>query len=65
MPENVQLRVNLGNSYMLIKDTLKGVEQYVKAIELEPNDTNLRRQVITFLKSAGYTERADKLNKKQ
>jgi protein O-mannosyl-transferase len=65
MPENAQLRVNLGNSYMLIKDTLKGVEQYVKAIELEPNDTNLRRQVITFLKSAGYTERADKLNKKQ
>ncbi len=56
--------INLGNAYMLNKDTLNGIIQFEKAVELEPQNTNMRTQIVTFLKSAGYTERADKLNKK-
>ena len=56
--------VNLGNAYILNKDTLNAVKSFKKAVEIEPTNTELRAKVITFLKSIGYAERADKLNNK-
>lgn len=64
IPTKSQLYVNLGNALMLNKDTLNGIKSFEKAVELEPANTNLRVQVVTFLKLAGYTEKAENLNQK-
>ena len=64
IPLNAQLYINLGNAYMLNKDTLNGVEQFVKATEIEPNNVNLRAQIVNFLKSTGYNQRAEEINKR-
>jgi len=50
-PAAANLRVNLGNSYMLNKDTLNAVIQFKKAIEIEPKNYPLQNQVEFFLKS--------------
>ncbi|MBC7696054.1 MAG: glycosyltransferase family 39 protein [Burkholderiales bacterium] len=62
-PIQAKLYINLGNTYMLNKDTLKGIEQFEKAVNIEQGNVNLRAQIIAFLKSAGYIERAKKLEK--
>ncbi len=62
-PTEAKLYINLGNTYMLNKDTLNGIEQFEKAINIEPANVNLRMQIVTFLKSAGYIEKAKKLEK--
>jgi hypothetical protein len=62
-PLQAKLYVNLGNSYMLNKDTLHGIIQFEKAVALEPQNINLRNQIITFLKSAGYNDKANTLKK--
>lgn len=64
IPTKSQLYVNLGNALMLDKDTLNGIKSFEKAVELEPANTNLRRQVVAFLKLSGYTPKAENLNKK-
>jgi hypothetical protein len=48
---------------MLNKDTLHGIIQFEKAVALEPQNINLRNQIITFLKSAGYNDKANTLKK--
>lgn len=62
-PLQAKLYVNLGNSYLLNNDTLKGIIQFEKAVSLEPHNMNLRNQIITFLKSAGYNDKVNKLEK--
>ncbi len=64
IPTKSQLYVNLGNALILNKDTLNGVKTFEKAVELEPANINLRRQVLAFLKSTGYISKAENLNKK-
>jgi tetratricopeptide (TPR) repeat protein len=63
-PLQAKLYVNLGNSYMLNKDTLNGIIQFEKAAALEPQNMNLRNQIVTFLKSAGYIDKANRLEKR-
>ena len=62
-PLQAKLYVNLGNSYLLNNDTLNGIVQFEKAVSLEPQNINLRNQIITFLKSAGYSDKVNKLEK--
>ena len=62
-PRSAKLYINLGNIYMLNKDTLSGIEEFEKAVNIEPGNTNLRSQIINFLKSAGYTDKAKRLEK--
>ncbi|MHB8401790.1 MAG: hypothetical protein ACYDCN_07220 [Bacteroidia bacterium] len=49
--------INLGNTYMLIKDTLMGVKSFKKAIELEPTNVKLRQQVEDFIKKTRYNSK--------
>lgn len=62
IPDKSQFYVNLGNALMLNKDTLNGVKSFEKAVELEPTNANLRKQVVAFLKLLGYTQKAENLN---
>ena len=50
--------------YLLNKDTLSGVEEFEKAVNLEPENTGLRAQIVTFLKSIGHSQKASKLEQK-
>lgn len=59
--KDARLYINLGNSYISNKDTLNGIIQFEKAIELEPTNFPLKKQIIAFLDSAGFTERAKKI----
>jgi tetratricopeptide (TPR) repeat protein len=59
--QDARLYINLGNSYISNKDTLNGIIQFEKAIELEPTNFPLKKQIIAFLDSAGFTERAKKI----
>ena len=43
--------INLGNVYMLEKDTLNAIPQFKTAVLLEPNNVDLNSQVNAFLKS--------------
>ncbi len=63
-PLEARLHINLGNVYLLDKDTLSGVEEFETAVNLEPQNLGLRNQIITFLKSAGYSQKAKKLEEK-
>lgn len=60
-PENAEFYINLGNSYMLEKDTLSGIEYFVKGLNVEPANTNLRSQIVNFLKTAGFAVKAHEL----
>ncbi|HWY37227.1 MAG TPA: glycosyltransferase family 39 protein [Bacteroidia bacterium] len=62
IPHNAQLYINLGNAFLLNKDTLNGIEQFEKAVMAEPANNNLRKQVVDFLTTAGYAEKAKKLH---
>jgi len=63
-PMEAKLYINLGNVYLLNKDTLSGVEEFEKAVNLEPENTGLRAQIVTFLKSIGHSQKASKLEQK-
>ena len=63
MPADSKLHIVFGNALLLNKDTLNGVQQFEKAVELDPANTNLRAKVVAFLKSVGYTEKSEKLAK--
>ncbi len=56
-PLGVKFYINLGNALVLNKDTINAIKQFKKAVELEPNNTNLRSQIDAFLKATGYIER--------
>lgn len=62
-PGEARLYINLGNSYINNKDTASAVEQFEQAVALEPGNSVLRNQIISFLKSAGYSKEAEKLEK--
>lgn len=60
-PPDARLYVNLGNSYMANKDTLNGILQFEQALETEPGNKLLLNQIVIFLNSSGYTEKAKNL----
>lgn len=60
-PAEARLYINLGNSYINNKDTLSAIKQFEQAVALEPGNVGLRNQILSFLKSAGYTDEAKKL----
>lgn len=60
-PLDARLYVNLGNSYMANKDTLNGILQFEQALETEPANKLLLNQIVIFLNSSGYTEKAKNL----
>lgn len=62
-PGEARLYINLGNSYINNKDTLSAIKQFEQAVALEPANSGLRNQIVSFLKSAGYSEEAKKLEK--
>ena len=64
-PEQTEFYINLGNSYMLEKDTLNGIKYFEQGLELEPSNTALRKQIVEFLKAAGFEEKAMALEKKK
>lgn len=63
-PDQAEQRVNLGNDYLLNKDTLKGIEQFELALKIEPGNAGLRSQIVSFLKSTGHNKKASELEKK-
>ena len=60
-PADAKLHINLGNAYMLINDTINGINEFEKAISFEPTNRDLRNKIVSFLKLAGYSEKATKL----
>jgi tetratricopeptide (TPR) repeat protein len=62
-PGEARLYINLGNSYINNKDTASAVKQFEQAVAIEPGNTSLRNQIVTFLRSAGYAKEAEKLEK--
>ncbi|MBS1637135.1 MAG: hypothetical protein JST26_14550 [Bacteroidetes bacterium] len=61
-PSDPGLHINLGNSYMLCNDTVNGISEFEKAVQLNTENTALRNQVISFLKSIGRNSEARKLD---
>ncbi|MEO8761528.1 MAG: DUF1736 domain-containing protein [Bacteroidia bacterium] len=62
IPNYTKLYINLGNALMLNKDTVDAVTQYIKAVDSEPTNIELRTKMKYFLMSIGQKEKADKLN---
>lgn len=60
-PGKAEFYIHLGNAYLLEKDTISGIKYFEQAVRLEPSNNNLRLQVINFLKSAGFPEKAKNL----
>lgn len=60
-PAQARLHINLGNTCLVMKDTLAGIAQFEEAVALEPSNATLRSQIVSFLRSAGYNDRAAKL----
>ena len=46
--------INLGNTYMLVKDTLNAIPQFKKAVQLEPANIELRNQINAFFKKINH-----------
>lgn len=63
-PDHAEYYVNLGNSYLFLNDTLKGIEYFEKALELDPENDNLRSQIVKFLNNSGFSNKAEELHKK-
>jgi len=61
VPAETKLYIILGNALLLNKDTVNGIKQFEKAIELEPGNANLQAKVAAFLKATGYTDKGQKL----
>lgn len=55
-PDNVRLYVNLGNALILNNDSARAIKPFMRAIELEPNNTELRNQIEGYLKLTGHFE---------
>ncbi len=63
-PDDAGFYINAGNTCMLMKDTLKGINYFVKAVDIEPSNINMRTQIVNFLKKAGYTDKAKQMESK-
>lgn len=63
-PANAAFFINLGNAYIIEKDTLAAIKYFEQAIEIEPSNFNLKSQIIHFLKTSGYPEKARILEEK-
>lgn len=61
-PAQARLHINLGNTLLVMKDTLAGIARFEEAVALEPSNASLRSQIVSFLRSAGYADRAAKLS---
>ena len=57
----IQIYIALGNDYLANRDTALAIQQFEKAVEVQPANAHLRNKLVNFLKSIGYTKRADKL----
>lgn len=56
-PENAEFCINLGNVFLLEKDTVSGIAYFEQALKIEPNNLDMRKQILSFLKTSGrYTE---------
>jgi protein O-mannosyl-transferase len=62
-PEQTEFLVNMGNTSLLLGDTLSGILYFKKAIHSEPANTDLKDQIVSFLKKNGFSEDAEKLEK--
>ncbi len=62
-PTIAKYYINLGNAYLANKDTLNGIDQFIVAVRLEPKNTDLKKQIISFLNSSGHPEKIKKLEK--
>ncbi|MDF2449766.1 MAG: tetratricopeptide repeat protein [Bacteroidota bacterium] len=60
-PGNAKLYIDFGNTYINNKDTTNAINQFIKAVKLEPNNTNLKNQIVAFLTASGNTERIPEL----
>lgn len=57
-PNHAEHYINLGNSYMMMRDTIIGIKYFEQGLSKEPENQHIRQQIINFLKSAGYPEKA-------
>lgn len=60
-PGKAEFYINMGNSYMLKKDTINGIMYFEKGLMLEPNNNNLRKQIVNFLKKSGFVAKSHEL----
>jgi len=63
-PDNAEFFINLGNTYISMKDTLSCISSFKKALQIEPDNNSLRVQIVTFLKKSGKNDEAKKLEMK-
>ncbi len=59
-PRQTKFYINLGNSYMLAGDTLKGMRYFEKAALLEPQNGTLRKHISDVFRLIGDTAKAAK-----
>jgi len=57
-PKNVQAWVNLGNSYFDSNNYQKAVQAYAKALELNPNDSNVLTDQGVMYRALGFYDKA-------
>ena len=62
-PDQTEFLVNMGNTSLLLGDTISGISSFEKAINSEPSNTDLKKQIIAFLIKSGHSEDAEKLEK--
>lgn len=63
-PRDIQMLLNLGNDYMLLKDTLQGLMCFEGATTLAPGDYNLLMRVAETFAAAGYPGKANEFRQK-
>ncbi len=63
-PNDIQLNVNLGNDFMLMADTARGLFYFEKAAALAPGDYNLLARVAETFNRAGYAQKANEYRQK-
>ena len=60
-PDKAELEINLGNSYLLINDSLNAINHFIIGVKKEPNNFDLKNQIKQFILRSSFKKKIENL----